>query len=151
LPVGSNAAHKTRLRLLGRGKPSRKGEREPILLTGRSLWNILGTERLRWILLFGLSLVLSVLLFPSVLLKPVHFKLGDVVERDIKASRDFLVENREFTERDREKATREVLAVYDFDPSAGNHIPALREAFSLCQSLVISVLHIPSVLLNPVH
>ncbi|MEW6664682.1 MAG: HDIG domain-containing metalloprotein [Thermodesulfobacteriota bacterium] len=136
MSVGSSIAHRTRLRLLGKGKPSRKGERDRILLSTkkRSLWSLLGTERLRWILIAGLSIVLSVLLFPSVLLKPVHFRLGDVAERDIKASRDFLVENKEFTERDREKAAREVLAVYDFDPSAGNHIPTLKEAWGFCQT-----------------
>ncbi|MBN1104789.1 MAG: hypothetical protein JXL84_15325, partial [Deltaproteobacteria bacterium] len=129
LKAGPNPTLKSRLKLLGRGASSRKGERDPIFfsLKGRYLSNLLKTERIRWFLIVGLSIVLSMFLFPSVFLKPVHFDLGDVAERDIKASRDFLVANKDFTERDREKAARDVLAVYDFDPSTGSHIPALAE------------------------
>jgi putative nucleotidyltransferase with HDIG domain len=78
----------------------------------------------------------SFFLFPSIFLKPVTYNLGDIADRDIKASRDFLVENKELTEKDREKAAREVLSVYDFDPSAASLTKVLNEAFKLGREYV---------------
>jgi len=86
-------------------------------------------DRLRWIILLFLSLIISILRCPNILTKPNVYRLGDVAQRDIKASRDFLIENKELTEKDRDKAAREVLAVYDFDSSALNLVSPLREAF----------------------
>ena len=87
--------------------------------------------RLRWITLVFMSLVVAVLLFSNVLRSPASYKVGDVASRGIKASQDFLVENKDLTEKDREKASREVQAVYDFDESSLNLIPSIREAFDL--------------------
>jgi len=86
-------------------------------------------ERLRWFLLPLLSLIISIALFPGILSKPHIYRLGDVAERDIKASDDFLIENEELTEKAREKAVKEVLAVYDFDRTASNLVTAVQEAF----------------------
>ncbi len=93
-----------------------------------SFW--LRPEAQRWYILFGLSLILSVLLFPNILSRPKVYKLGDVADRDIKASGDFLVENNELTEKNRHDAVKAVLSVYDFDPSSANIISRIREAFS---------------------
>jgi len=89
--------------------------------------------RLRWITLIFMSLVVAVLLSPNVLKRPASYNVGDVAARGIKASQDFLVENKELTEKDREKASREVQVVYDFDGSALNLIPSIREAFDLAR------------------
>jgi len=89
--------------------------------------------RLRWITLVFMSLVVAVLLSPNVLSRPASYNVGDVASRDIKASQDFLVENKDLTEKDREKASREVLAIYDFDGSSLNLIPSIREAFDLAR------------------
>jgi hypothetical protein len=123
--VGTSISDKARLKVLGRGRNPKKGERElgPLVKRRGSVIGAFRVDRLKWSLLIFLSLVISVLLFPSILVKPVKYGLGDVVERDIKASRDFLVENRELTEKDREKAAREVLSVYDFDPRKGGKPP----------------------------
>ncbi len=86
-------------------------------------------ERLRWFILSFLSLVVSVALFPGILSKPHIYKLGDVAERDIKASDNFLIENNALTERNRAKALKEVLAVYDFDMTSSNLLSAIRESF----------------------
>ena len=63
--------------------------------------------------------------------KPKIHRLGDVAEQDIKASHDFLIENKGLTEKNREKAAKEVLSVYDFDSSASNLLPRINEAFNL--------------------
>lgn len=88
-------------------------------------------ERLRWFILPVLSLIVSIALFPAILSRPHMYRLGDVAERDIKASHDFLIENTELTEKDREKAVKEVLAVYDFDRIPSNIVPGIKEAFEI--------------------
>jgi putative nucleotidyltransferase with HDIG domain len=89
--------------------------------------------RLRWITLVFMSLVVAVLLSSNVLTRPASYQVGDVASRGIKASEDLLVENKELTEKDREKASREVQAVYDFDESSLNLIPSIREAFDMAR------------------
>jgi putative nucleotidyltransferase with HDIG domain len=90
-------------------------------------------DRLRWAVLILLSLVISVLLFPNILVRPTVYKVGDVAKRDIKASRDFLVENRDQTEKDREKAVRESPAVYDLDNLTLSVGPSIRTAFEIAR------------------
>ncbi|MCG6878720.1 MAG: HDIG domain-containing protein [Deltaproteobacteria bacterium] len=84
----------------------------------------------KWSIFIGLSLIFSVLLFPSILTPTKTYNLGDVADRDMKASREFLVENSELTQKNREEAVRAVLPVYDFDPMATDVIPRVREAFA---------------------
>ena len=74
----------------------------------------------RWFILIFLSLSISIMLFPNILNRPVLYKLGDVAEKDIKASHDILFENIEQTEKEREKAVKDVPYIYDFDPSASD-------------------------------
>ena len=87
-------------------------------------------QLLLWIVLVALSLVTSLLIFPSVLSRPKEYKVGDIAEKDIKASQDILIESKELTEKDRQKAAGEVLYVYDFDSTASNLIFRLKDAFS---------------------
>jgi putative nucleotidyltransferase with HDIG domain len=101
--------------------------------TFKSPRGLSGANRLRWAVLIFLSLVISVLLFPNILVRPTIYKVGDVARRDIKASRDFLVENKEQTEKDREKAARESLAVYDLDNLALSIGPSVRSAFEIAR------------------
>jgi len=126
-------ADKTKLKPITRGRSSSRLEWNamPGRRTLERVGKWLRIDRLRWITLVFLSLIISVLLFPNILSKPPVYKLGDVANRDIKASRDFLIENKELTDKDKDKAAKEVLAVYDFDSSALNLISPLREAFQL--------------------
>jgi putative nucleotidyltransferase with HDIG domain len=98
----------------------------------------LGAEAKRWYILLALSVTISILLFPNVLTRPRVYQLGDVADRDIKASREFLVENRELTESAREKAVRSVLSVYDFDPGAANAVSRIKEAFKAARENLAS-------------
>jgi len=86
-------------------------------------------EAKRWYVLLGFSIIISILLFPSVLTPPKAYKMGDVADRDIKASRDFLVEDLELTEKNRQDAVRAVMSVYDFDPTGTDIASKIREAF----------------------
>ena len=130
-----NIQDKKKLNPLKKTKPAKRVERET--LSGRkttgekSLFRQLSGARAKdWYILLSLSLIISILLFPNILTPPARYKLGDVADRDIKASHEFLVENQELTEKNREEAAREVLSIYDFDPSATNLFTRIREAFS---------------------
>jgi cyclic-di-AMP phosphodiesterase PgpH len=123
---------KTNLKPIINRKTTKRPEKESFL---KGTFTRIGREwftphRLKWIIVFVLSITISLLLFPSILVRTPDYRIGDVAPRDIKASHDFLIENKELTERDREKAIREVLAVYDFDRAALNVVPSIREAFS---------------------
>ena len=87
----------------------------------------------------GLLLVMvaayTVFLYPNLSQKAPAYDLGDVADRDIKAPRDFLVEDRAATKANRERAVDQVLTVYDFDPGLGSEIiRRVTRAFSLVRS-----------------
>jgi cyclic-di-AMP phosphodiesterase PgpH len=72
---------------------------------------------LTWLLL-GLCLGLFLmLLYPSLSIRHYHYAPGDVVEHDIKAPQDFLIEDEEATRESQRKAEAAVLTVYDYDTS----------------------------------
>jgi membrane-associated HD superfamily phosphohydrolase len=80
-----------------------------------------GDRPLVWRLtaLSAVTLVFTLLIYPS-LLSPRHrYAIGDVAERDVKASRDFLVEDQAATEIKRREAVQEIFTVYDEDPELG--------------------------------
>jgi hypothetical protein len=134
----ATASDKSRVTSIGRTRTrGRAGGNLNLFGEGRaSLLNSFRTDTPKWILLILLSLITSFFLFPSILLRPVSYNLGDVASRDIKASRDFLIENKELMEKDMEKTAREVLSVYDFDHSAASLAKVLNEAFKLGREYV---------------
>ncbi len=93
----------------------------------------LGPHRLKWAILIFLSLIISILQFPNILVGPTTYVVGDIAVRDIKASRDFLVENKEQTEKDREKASRESPSVYDFDNLSVSLGSSIKTAFEIAR------------------
>jgi putative nucleotidyltransferase with HDIG domain len=113
-------------------RPQRKRERDKLTGAKKSVrrtgfW--LRPEAKRWYILFGLCVIISVLLFPNILNRPKKYELGDVAGRDIKASSEFLVEDDELTEKNRQEAVKGVLPVYDFDPTATSLVARIQEAF----------------------
>jgi putative nucleotidyltransferase with HDIG domain len=81
-----------------------------------------------------LSVGIAFLLFPNLLRAPkVGYSLGDVATKDIKASEDFLVEDKELTKQRRDEAVREARYVYDFDASGAYLVQRIRESFSLAR------------------
>ncbi|MFH1294089.1 MAG: hypothetical protein ABIJ44_08165, partial [Pseudomonadota bacterium] len=139
---------KTKIRTLGRSKPQKRGERETFHGSKQSSkkdrW--FGPNVQKWAILIGLSIIVSILLFPNVLTRPRIYDLGDVADRDIKASRELLIENNELTEKSRQEATKEVLAVYDFDPTGTNILARIGDAFSAGRQYLAEV---PSVTDSP--
>jgi len=91
-------------------------------------------EAQRWYILLGFSIIVSVLLYPDFTPTPQIYRPGDVADRDIKAVQDFLVENEELTEKSRRQAVKELLPVYDFDPTGGNVQARLKSAFEAGRS-----------------
>ncbi len=122
---------KSKLRLLERVKSTKRIEKDSAVRgsLSNSLDKWYQTERLKWFILLVMSLVISVLIFPNILSKPKTYNLGDVADHDIKASRDFLFENQELTEKNMETTVKEVLSVYDFDNYTSHLIPRIKEAF----------------------
>jgi len=71
--------------------------------------------RLRWYLLFGITVIFVFILYHSQGTTKPSYRLGDVVDRDFKAPRDFFIEDAEATEANRRRAVDAVLTVYDHD------------------------------------
>ena len=70
---------------------------------------------LRWGLLTTVTVLFTLILSPTLVITEHSYQVGDVAERDIKAPKDFLVEDEEATEAHRKQATESVLTVYDHD------------------------------------
>jgi len=86
-------------------------------------------ELTRWVLIIVMSSLFAVLLYPGFLSKPRQYNLGDIAQRDIKASHEFLIEDVALTEKNRLKAVKEAPRVYDFDPSGSNALGRVKDAF----------------------
>jgi putative nucleotidyltransferase with HDIG domain len=84
----------------------------------------------RWTILIIMSLFLTVLLSPQIhLISPVY-KVGTIASKDIKADRDFLVEDKASTEQKRLEAAQKGLPIYDYDRDMPSFIgAALARAF----------------------
>lgn len=73
------------------------------------------SDRVRWALLIAVTIIFTILLYPNLVVKKYSYKLGDVVTRDIKAAKNFLIEDKDATEASRKQAVENVLTVYDHD------------------------------------
>ncbi len=72
------------------------------------------------------------MIFPNILRAPkVEYSLGDVANKDIKASHDFLVEDKELTKQRMDEAVKVSLYVYDVDTTGAYLTQRVRESFSL--------------------
>jgi len=70
-------------------------------------------EQFKWLLLAVATLAITVVLFPSLIISQRSYVSGDVVERDIKATKDFLFEDKSATEGQRKLAVENIRTVYD--------------------------------------
>ena len=128
---------KTRIEPRMAGKTSKRGD-DPLQVNAeagdRRYW--FGFEARALYVLLGLSVIISILLYPNILTSPAIFKLGDVAGRDIKASREFLVEDSVLTEKNRQDAVKAVLPVYDFDRISATVGSRIKEAFAAGRAFV---------------
>lgn len=73
------------------------------------------SDSVRWALLVAVTIIFTILLYPNLVIKKHSYKLGDVATRDIKAVKNFLIEDKDATEASRKQAVENVLTVYDHD------------------------------------
>lgn len=90
---------------------------------------------------FGVLAVLFVVFLavkiPSVLTAHPVYRPGDVAERDVKASRDFFIEDAEATEAKRRQAAEAVAAVYDHDLGLAPQLTqSVNQAFAMARSIL---------------
>jgi len=84
-----------------------------------------------WIYPIILSITISLLLFPNLLvISKEEYSLGEVANKDIKASFDFDVEDKELTKQRRDEAVKSSLFVYDFDRAGAAINRRVKESFS---------------------
>ena len=94
---------------------------------------------LQWIMLFGTTLLIAVLLFPSLLITMPSYQIGDVAKKDIKSPKDFLIEDKEATQRKREETARSILTIYDFDDTLAYKLEArITDAFKHMRTLPVT-------------
>jgi putative nucleotidyltransferase with HDIG domain len=85
----------------------------------------------RWIIAICVSAVLAFLLTPQVHFFYPDYKVGSIAARDVRADRDFLVEDRLSTEQKRAEAIKDFKSVYDYDNDNPSYLrAAVTRAFS---------------------
>jgi len=76
----------------------------------------------RLLMLIGTSLILSILLTPHIDFNRPYFKIGSIAPKDIKADRDFLVEDKTSTEQKKREIVESIKSVYDYDSGFAAHL-----------------------------
>jgi putative nucleotidyltransferase with HDIG domain len=70
----------------------------------------------RWVILVSISLALAFILSPRIThIRPPDYAVGSIATKDIKADRNFLVEDRAVTEQKRLEAVNKVQSIFDYD------------------------------------
>jgi hypothetical protein len=83
------------------------------------------------------TILFIIILYPNLVITKHRYKVGDVVERDIKASRDFFIEDQAATDKKRQQAVADVLTVYDFDANLANTLKRnVDQAFGDLRSVI---------------
>lgn len=67
------------------------------------------------LLLFVTSLIIALVMFPSHSVTLPKYQVGDIIQKDIKSPKDFLIEDKEATRAKEDEASRAVLTIYDLD------------------------------------
>jgi putative nucleotidyltransferase with HDIG domain len=97
------------------------------------------SRRFRLILLIGITVIFVCLVYPNLVITQPAYMLGDVAERDIKAPKDFFIEDAQATEANRQRAVESVLTLYDYDPSlAGKLAERVEQAFSTLRATTLA-------------
>jgi putative nucleotidyltransferase with HDIG domain len=133
--MNTSRSHKIRSEPHKGGELSKRGEINPLFVVKGEHW--FGLEARIWYILLGLSMIISVVIYPNILTRPEIYRLGDVADRDIKATNEFLVEDSELTEKNRQDAVKNVLSVYDFDRTAINVASRIKEAFAAGRAYLV--------------
>ncbi len=91
----------------------------------------------KWLLLGVITLTVTVSLYPSLIVKQHAYLLGDVVDADVKAPKDFLFEEKAATERNVQAAVESVRTVYDHDTTLAEKLTRqVNDAFETMQMTI---------------
>ncbi len=98
------------------------------------------SNHVRWSILVGVTIIFTILLSPNLVVKKHSYKLGDVVTKDIKATKDFLIEDEDATEANRRDAVENVLTVYDHNTTLSSEINQnVKRAFNDVRTVIKAV------------
>ena len=101
-----------------RGVSSQKGGRDTLKHRALELKSPKNTITQRWILAILLSVVLAWFISPGAQRPPKIYLLGEVVDENIKAPKDFLVEDEPSTQKRILEADEKLRVIYDYDDGA---------------------------------
>jgi hypothetical protein len=79
-------------------------------------------QRNRFILLLLTTSLLTLLIIPSQHFISTTYRAGDIATSDIRATRDYLLEDRTLTEQKRTEAAVSSPHIYDYSPAAANEV-----------------------------
>lgn len=89
-------------------------------------------QLVRWALLILLTGIFTFILYPNLAIQHHVYKLGDVADRNVKATEDFVFEDKIATEAKQEEAAASVLTVYDYDKQlASKLMDRVNQAFAI--------------------
>jgi putative nucleotidyltransferase with HDIG domain len=103
-----------------------------------SLGELFGTSNyVRWGILISVSIIFTIFLYPNLVIKEHTYGVGDVARVNIKATKDFLLEDKEATEANRRQAVEKVLTVYDYDATLVDKInQQVKSAFDELRTVI---------------
>lgn len=98
---------------------------------------IISGNTVRWSILVLITVIFTIILYPNLATKRHSYQLGDVVERDIKAPKDFLVQDDIATEESRKRAVESVLTIYDHNtPLLSQLTKKVHSAFDIFKEII---------------
>ncbi|MBF0230165.1 MAG: HDIG domain-containing protein [Desulfamplus sp.] len=85
-----------------------------------------------WGILVGITLFSTLVLYPDRGRINYDYKIGDVAERDIKAPRDFFIEDKAATLLNKQQVADSFQSIYDYDPNMASQLSdKLDQAFAI--------------------
>ncbi len=101
---------------------------------------LLSTRYLLWFILISITTLFTIFQVPPEQKKVIFsYGIGDVAKRDIKAHKDFFIEDKEVTEKRKDQVKDTVKIVYDFDAGLLGEIAAkVDDAMTMGQALFTS-------------
>jgi len=93
---------------------------------------------LLWGLLLCVTIIFTLILHPRLVSKKYSYSIGDIAQRNVKALNDFLIEDKDATEANRQHAVETVYTVYDHDIKLAADISRrLNKAFSSARTIIL--------------
>lgn len=89
-----------------------------------------------WIIMISVTAIFMFILYPTLVPTKHVYHLGDVAESNIKAPKDFFIEDKAATESNRRQAIESVLTVYDHDVTLSSQLEeGIQRAFTMCREV----------------